>query len=378
MKYCLFFFLLILPLCFFLYQSQIVDSDNNLLLLEMPVGKPINIVEFSDRSRLNSTPIFEMYNNITVSQFDVFLSQYRYPHKSESDYNAGRKVVVLDRKTLKHKADIFLYGHHPTDVFIHQNKLFVKVRSINFATLKSGFEVYDLKNYEFIGLIDLGELFVTFNWRIFNDTLYVLASGISAFKKDSPNLFPSDKTYDSQYTLLFTYNLSTLTRQSVHYFGRDIPYGTDLEISIPHIYIAHATKYSKQLSDQYEIFDPKLSVIDIETFKIISSIDLLAPPKKLLLNPFRSELYISSTDPVFQIVSLDSPSFSVNSLPLPGVRDMHLSSQNTLILNQRFSLLNGYKGPNQIAYLDLDTLNIKHSFIGTFGPFPRLYIDTTD
>ena len=161
-----------LGLGIYLFQGE-KPEKNELILLEIPEGENVNIVHLSDETIKRRHPILNQFNNISLTKDEIFLSQYRFSNKEKME-EAGKKVVVLDRQSLKLKKEIQLQGYHPKDVVVFKDKLLVKVRSLGTENA-SGFEVYSLDSKQYLGHLNLREDFVFFDWLIYDNHFYVVA-----------------------------------------------------------------------------------------------------------------------------------------------------------------------------------------------------------
>ena len=374
------YFLLIimcLGLGIYLFQGEKPEKNelilkpekNELILLEIPEGENVNIVHLSDETIKRRHPILNQFNNISLTKDEIFLSQYRFSNKEKME-EAGKKVVVLDRQSLKLKKEIQLQGYHPKDVVVFKDKLLVKVRSLGTENA-SGFEVYALDSKQYLGHLNLREDFVFFDWLIYDNHFYVVADGMSLNKKNSPNISKADKKTTSGYVITFKFDINTLKLLDHYSFGTKIVSASDVALFGDQLVIASVTKYSKHGS-HHAVSDNKLHFIDIATGKITQKIELKGDPRKILINKNRKELYVSGTDPIFQIVSLEKP-FKIEQFNFSGVRDMYMLDENTLLLNQRFMILNGYSGEPQISHFDIDQRKVTKITPGSFGPFPKIF-----
>ena len=369
------YFLLIimcLGLGIYLFQGE-KPEKNELILLEIPEGENVNIVHLSDETIKRRHPILNQFNNISLTKDEIFLSQYRFSNKEKME-EAGKKVVVLDRQSLKLKKEIQLQGYHPKDVVVFKDKLLVKVRSLGTENA-SGFEVYALDSKQYLGHLNLREDFVFFDWLIYDNHFYVVGRSIDLWKKKSPNILAADKDIAASYVVVFKFDINTLKLLDHYSFGTKIVSASDVALFGDQLVIASVTKYSKpEKGTNYTRGDGdnKLHFIDIATGKITQKIELKGDPRKILINKNRKELYVSGTDPIFQIVSLEKP-FKIEQFNFSGVRDMYMLDENTLLLNQRFMILNGYSGEPQISHFDIDQRKVTKITPGSFGPFPKIF-----
>ncbi len=369
------YFLLIimcLGLGIYLFQGE-KPEKNELILLEIPEGENVNIVHLSDETIKRRHPILNQFNNISLTKDEIFLSQYRFSNKEKME-EAGKKVVVLDRQSLKLKKEIQLQGYHPKDVVVFKDKLLVKVRSLGTENA-SGFEVYALDSKQYLGHLNLREDFVFFDWLIYDNHFYVVGRAIGLDKKKSPNILAADKDIAANYVVVFKFDINTLKLLDHYSFGTKIVSASDVALFGDQLVIASVTKYSKpEKGTNYTRGDGdnKLHFIDIATGKITQKIELKGDPRKILINKNRKELYVSGTDPIFQIVSLEKP-FKIEQFNFSGVRDMYMLDENTLLLNQRFMILNGYSGEPQISHFDIDQRKVTKITPGSFGPFPKIF-----
>lgn len=361
------FFLLIGMICIWSCQEQSLDvsiEQENYVLMTQEGANKTGLLAVYDSHDLLKRTVLGTFNNIAYSKDYIFLAVYR-EYTPDGFLAAGTTIKVLDRHTFEDVTVIDLQSSHPTEMFVYQNQLFVKVRSLRQSKESvSGFDVYSLIDFSYVGQLNLKNDSYRNFWQRDGDQLYVLYNMMSPHYKEQmmPESIERVKSYGcSEFRSFDLRSLTLMNHYCLASHLESVYYATFYQEFI--YYVARKRFVGLNQLDQFD----GLYQLDRETGKVLMSVPLTAEAFVMYIDAIRHELYVSLKDRVsiFDVLTLEKKM----DIMVAGVRDMYSFDGIELLLNQRGSFTNGYQGENHMISFEMDTKQIVKKRKGTFGPF---------